>query len=78
MFHFQKPMSYKDDLESWWYVMVELIVGRLPWNPSDRTQKNPQAMIGKRMQMRTKSNLEKVSKEEMKSRYSKHKMVVFE
>ncbi|PAV60799.1 hypothetical protein WR25_22109 [Diploscapter pachys] len=54
-----KPMSYKDDLESWWYAMVELIVGRLPWNPSDKTQKNPQAMIGKRMQMRTKSNLEK-------------------
>ncbi|PAV60756.1 hypothetical protein WR25_25423 [Diploscapter pachys] len=56
-----KPMSYKDDLESWWYVMVELIVGRLPWSPSDKTQKSPQAMIGKRMQMRTKSNLEKVN-----------------
>ncbi|RCN43724.1 hypothetical protein ANCCAN_10288 [Ancylostoma caninum] len=50
-----KEQSRKDDLESWWYMIVELMVGRLPWQDLEPNQLEEMKHMKK--QVRLKQNL---------------------
>ncbi|EYC35013.1 hypothetical protein Y032_1192g3741, partial [Ancylostoma ceylanicum] len=50
-----KEQSRKDDLESWWYMIVELMVGRLPWQ--DLQPNQLEEMKHMKKQVRLKQNL---------------------
>ncbi|XGW24092.1 hypothetical protein V3C99_005922, partial [Haemonchus contortus] len=58
-----KEQSRKDDLESWWYMMVELMIGRLPW--ADLADQKPYKLDDikhVKKQIRLKNNLTKLLK----------------
>ncbi|CAJ0582845.1 unnamed protein product, partial [Mesorhabditis spiculigera] len=38
--HYEKEQSLKDDMESWFYMTVEMITGNLPWSGLHRKQKD--------------------------------------
>ncbi|RCN38473.1 hypothetical protein ANCCAN_15610 [Ancylostoma caninum] len=50
-----KEQSRKDDLESWWYMIVELMIGRLPWQDLEPNQLEEMKHMKK--QVRLKQNL---------------------
>lgn len=56
-----KEQSRKDDLESWWYMVVEFMIGQLPWQDMKPTQLEEIKHMKK--QVRIKQNLKKFLKD---------------
>ncbi|CAJ0595736.1 unnamed protein product [Cylicocyclus nassatus] len=54
----QKEQSRKDDVESWWYMVVEWTTGYLPWRHCKGVEKD--AVINQKIQIRERANLEKI------------------
>ncbi|VDM65716.1 unnamed protein product [Strongylus vulgaris] len=57
---FQKDQSRKDDVESWWYMVVEWTIGHLPWHHCKGGER--ESVRKQKLQLRERSNLERVLK----------------
>ena len=53
-----KEQSRKDDIESWWYMILEFMIGNLPWKHCKGAERNE--VKNYKIQLRQENNLNKV------------------